>query len=488
MKRGVKEALPGGRVRLRGLPAAGPERVVAFISRYCRLTKGKGAGQRVQLRPWQRDIVESLFAEPRPRTGYVQVARKNGKSYLAACLALYALVADGEEGAEVYCVAGDERQARIVWNHARRMVQLDPELSKRVYVYRDSLQYQAADATLEPLPSEADLRQGLNPSFVVFDEVCGQRDSRLWDAMSLASGARARPLLLGITTPGFDRDSLAFRLYEHGKRGDDPDFFFRVFEPAGAGDWHDENRWHEANPALGDWLTVEEMRAAARITPESPFRRFRLGEWTEAERSWLPFRAWEACVDLERVVAEGEDIVAAFDGSYNGDSTAIVACTMSDPAHFFVIGEWASAGEGDDWVVDRVAVDAAVAAMFEKWNVVRFACDPPGWEREIGDWTDRYTGDIVKAFPTHVRSRMSPAVGSFYAAVAGRELTHDGDSRLATHLANCVLVDTPEGGVIRKQTRWSTRKIDLAVCAVVALDQRTRFEPPKQRSNKAVFV
>lgn len=484
----MKEALPGGRVRLVGLPSGGPERAVAFIERYCRVTKGVGAGDRVRLRGFQRDIVEGVFAERRPRYGYVQMARKNGKSFLAACMALYALVGDGEEGAEVYCVAGDERQARVVWNICRRMVELDTELAKRVYVYRDSLQYQAADSTLEPLPADAELRQGLNPSFVVFDEVHVQRDARLWDAMSLAMGTRDRPTLLGITTPGFDRDSLAFRLYEHGRTVDDPDFFFRTFEPPGPGDWKDESRWSAPNPALGDFLRIDDMRAAIRITGESAFRRYRLGEWVESEEAWLPWGAWQACAVDERVVPDGTKVVAAFDGSYNADSTGVVACTLEERPHFFVVGLWEAAGQGDDWVVDRVAVDGAVARLMERFDVVRLACDPPGWEREITEWSKRYGESVVVAFPTHVRQRMVPAVGAFYSAVASRSLSHDGDQRLASHLANCVLVDTPEGAVIRKATRWSTRKIDLAVCAVVAHDQVLRYEPPKRRSGKATFV
>lgn len=482
MRDGPKRRIAGGLVDLEGLPEGGSARVIAFVERFCRITKGSGARRNVRLRAWQCDLIEGMYGDSsRARRAYVQIPRKNGKSTLAACLALYHLVGDGEEGAEVYCVAGDERQARVVFGVARRMVELDPELSQRIQIYRDRLEYQATDSVLEPLPAEADLRLGINPSFVVFDEVGTQRNEDLWHAMSLAMGARERPLLLGITTPGVSTDSIAYKLYEYGLAGTDDEFFFEAYEAPLSCSVDDEDAWETANPALGDFLSLADMRSAVKVTREPEFRRFRLGQWVTQYGGWLPVGAWEHCEDKRRVVPPKSEIVAAFDGSYNGDSTAIVACTVQSPPHFFVINEWASAGQGDDWTVDREAVDSAVIDMFTRYKVVRFVCDPPGWEREISEWAHRYGSDVVKGVPTASRQRMVPAVGEFYAQVCAGAVTHDGDPRLTAHLSHCHIRETPDGGLLSKERRMSPLKIDLAICAVLALSERQRYEPPKPR-------
>ncbi len=113
--------------------------MIAFVERYLTTPKGTGARKRMQLRPWQREIVHGLFDEPRPRHGLVAIPRGNGKSTLAAALALYGLLADGVEGAQVLCVASDQRQAEIVFRAARRMVELNPELADRLQVFQRHL-------------------------------------------------------------------------------------------------------------------------------------------------------------------------------------------------------------------------------------------------------------------------------------------------------------------------------------------------------------
>jgi phage terminase large subunit-like protein len=110
------------------LPAAGGERVIAFVEEYVVLPHGKGARRHMVLRTWQRDIVRGLFDEPRPRQGLLSLSRGNGKTTLAAALALYGLFADGEESPQVLCVASDERQAGILFRTCRRMVELEPRL------------------------------------------------------------------------------------------------------------------------------------------------------------------------------------------------------------------------------------------------------------------------------------------------------------------------------------------------------------------------
>lgn len=485
MRDGPKTRLSGLPLDLSALPPAGAARVVAFAEAFCRLTKGADARSSVRLRRFQVEILAGLFDDPRPRRGYVQVARKNAKSTLAAIIGLYALVADGEEGAEVYALAGDERQARVVWNIARRMVELSPELRGVIQVYKDRLVHEASDSVFEPLSAEADLRQGLNPSLVVLDEVHVQRDDRLWESMSQAMGARRRPLLLGITTPGHDPDSLARRLYDYGREGADPAFYFRAFEPSDPDcSVTDERAWAEANPALGDWLDLDDMRAAARTTPEATFRRYRLGQWVGEVGAWLPAGTWEACAAPDVLVPDGAEVVLGFDGSASGDSTALIGCTVEDRPHLFVLGHWENEGD-PNWRVSRAEVDAAVAAAVDRYSVRRLAADPFGWRDAIERWAATYGPSVVLEYPTNAVQRMAPATDRFFVAVAERSVTHDGSSALARHVRNAHAKQTTHGAVVVKERRNSAKKIDLAVAAIVAHDQ-ARALPPTRRSRRLI--
>lgn len=477
MRDGPKVRLTGEPLDLRRLGTGG-DRVVRFIQRFCRITKGRKAGQLVRLLPWQKEVVHGIFDEPRRRQSYVSLGRKNGKSYLAACIGLYALLADGEQGAEVYAIAGDERQARVAWNLARRMVELDERLSGVVQVFADRLIHEPSDSVFEPLPADADLRLGLNPSCVLFDEVAVQRSDDLWLSMQLAMGARERPVMVGITTPGFNTDSLAWRLTEHGREGTDPDFYFREWSAPAGCDVHDVTAWRAANPSLGRFLTVADMRASARSTPEHAFRRFRLGQWTETAEAWLPFGRWGQLAAPDRVV-EGP-VVLAFDGSASGDSTALVGATIEPEPHVFVLNVWANPGD-ERWRVPRAEVDAAVARAFERFDVRELACDPWGWRSEIETWSKRHAGVIE--WPSNVAARMGPATDRFYQAVMEGRLSHDGDARLASHVGHATPKASPHGDLITKPSRNSPMKIDAAVCAVVAVD-RAAFhgsKPPKRR-------
>jgi phage terminase large subunit-like protein len=167
--------------------------------------------------------------------------RKNGKSALSSGVALYGLLF-GPQGGEVYSCAAEKDQAKIVFNMAKRMVELEPDLADAITCYRDVLEVKSTGSIYRALSAEAYSKEGLNPSLVIFDEVHAQPNSELWDVMALASGARVDPLLLGITTAGVMTDSsggesLCYGFYRHGQdvvQGltDDPSFCFVWWEPS----------------------------------------------------------------------------------------------------------------------------------------------------------------------------------------------------------------------------------------------------------------
>jgi phage terminase large subunit-like protein len=206
---------------LSGLGTARVTRAVRFCEGLL-VPKGKGARKRLRLRPRQREIVRAVLVAG-IRTAVVAIPRGNGKITLAAAIGLWALV-DEPEGAEVPTVAGvSERQAFIDFNTARRMVQLDPELSARVQVFQSKLSMPHHDASLYPLPAHADALLGANATMTIVDEF-GVIDADVSEPMRLASGKRAESTLLAIGTPPREPDSIMRVLVEHRRLDDDPTF------------------------------------------------------------------------------------------------------------------------------------------------------------------------------------------------------------------------------------------------------------------------
>jgi phage terminase large subunit-like protein len=321
--------------------------VAEFVERHCRITKGTHAGELVRLLPWQRDLIGDLFALERGRRcyrrAYIQMPRKNGKTFLMACVALYEAVF-GELGGEIYFVAGDRQQASRAFGEIRRIVEADPELRGLFTFYKHSAEIPTTGTVLRVLSADAGLQLGLEPSFVVFDEVAVQPNDRLWNAMSLGSGTREQPMIVGISTPGWERDSLAWRLYEHGSKVaagelDDPTFFFRAWEPSDPrADHTDPRTWAEANPSLDVFLHAEDFASAIASTDENEFRRFRLGQWTSSHSVAFGAGVWDAAA-AERRVPDGTDVVACFVAARQRDTVAIVGCTLQGP-HIFPIRIW----------------------------------------------------------------------------------------------------------------------------------------------------
>jgi len=304
-------------------------------------TKGPFARKAFDLRPWQETIVRKLFTE-RPdglrqfRTMLLMLPRKNGKSELAAALAIYFLLFDGEIGAEVYSAAADKDQAALVFNVAAEMIRNDPELmaeceildSQKRIVHRKSGSFYRA------ISAEAYSKHGFNASVVIYDELHAAPNRELWDVLSTSQGARAQPLMIAITTAGYDRHSILFELYDHASKVrdglvEDPTFLPFLFEAPKDADWQDERVWHEANPALGDFRSLEEMRtsaARAKAIPaqENTFRRLYLNQWTEQAERWISIAAWDACLAPPADLV-GRKCYVGMDLSSTKDLTALVA-------------------------------------------------------------------------------------------------------------------------------------------------------------------
>jgi phage terminase large subunit-like protein len=332
-----EEALAKGRVM---------EPVVDFIEAYGMITKDSVAGKAgspLILRDWQKSLLEHLFAWDddglRHRVSLVGMPRKQGKSALGAALGLYSLIL-GPRGGEIYSVASEKEQARIVFQDAKRTVEASPELSALTKLYRDAIELPSFGSVYRVLSADSASKEGYSPTTVIFDEVHAQPDRTLWDVFSLAMGARGKlATMIGITTAGVrsdrsGKDSIAFTLYNYGKRlasGEDKDdsFFMAWWEAPEGADHRDPETWRMANPGFGDLNAESDFHSAIKRTPEAEFRIKRCNQWVSTVETWLPAGAWDECAGEVNLTAEDE-IVLGFDGSYNGDASVIVGAVIPE--------------------------------------------------------------------------------------------------------------------------------------------------------------
>ena len=468
-----------------------------FAEAVCRVTKDSvaaPAGELLHLRDWQKELLNHALARRadgrfKHRVALVGMARKNGKSALAASMGLSALTLGGN-GSEIYSCAADRDQARIVFGTAKRMVELDPELSSMFTLYRDVIEYKDKGSVYRALSAEAYTKEGLNPSpIVIFDEVHAQPNRELWDVMSLAGGARSDSLLLGITTAGVKtqangQDSLAYSLYQYGQKlvkGElvDPSFFFAWWEPKNPeADHRDKQLWIQSNPGFADIVDAEDFESAVLRTPEAEFRTKRTNCFVSTATAWLPTGSWEALIDTERTPEQGEDVILAFDGAFSNDSTALIAWLLGgDKPHLMVVGIWERPEDAEQgWHVPVAEVEQTIIDTFRNSNyqTKEIVFDPARWQRTFMVLDEQ--GMPVVSYPNSAE-RMVPATQKFYEAVVNQSFTHDGDERMARHITNCVTKQSSRGVMVAKAS--SKRKVDAAVAAIFGYDRATQPAEPK---------
>ncbi|MEY4373215.1 MAG: hypothetical protein RL219_1984 [Actinomycetota bacterium] len=463
-----------------------------FIEAYAVIVKDSIAGsvgEPMVLRPWQQRLINGLLVEEngalKHRSALIGMPRKNGKSALLTGLALWQLYC-GPAGGEVYSVAGDREQARITFGAARRMIEMNDELTATSRVFRDAIEDTATGSVWRVLSSDAPLKEGLSPTLVLVDEVHVIGED-LWNVMALAGGSRREPLMVGITTAGTRTDSLgretiAYRLYQYGQRVatrevEDPSFYFAWWEPRAGSDADHRNPkvWAEANPGLGDIVSVADFESTVNRTSEGEFRTKRTNVWVVANESALPHGAWDKLA-APRELEAGEPIVIGFDGSYVGDSTAIVGCTQD--GYVFVLDSWERPQDDEHWRVPIADVETRLLDLCRTHNVLEVVCDPFRWQRSMQVLADE--GLPIIEWPTNAVARIVPAWQRFYDAVMDEQLHHDGDVRLARHMANMVLKRDNRGARPTKESKMSGRKIDLGIAAIIAYDRATRSEGPPQ--------
>jgi len=324
-------------------------KVVRFFHELLVHTAGPSVRQAFILEPWQEhEIIRPLFGEVvwsvewgcyvrRYRVAYIVMARKNGKSELAAGIVLYLLVGDDEEAAEIYGAAKDTKQAYKVYRPVQRMVQLSPVLSKRLKENKAARRIydEKSGSYYEIITADAEGELGHNPHGFVLDEVLSQPDRTLWDSLRTAAGARGQALFLAITTETNKPQSFGADLIDEAERVQDdparaPHIFAWVRKTPQEADPFDETNWGHANPALGRFKSITEMRTQAleaRNDPakENAWRQLQLNQRVAQVSRWLPLHLWDAAAGMvDEASLKGRTCFAGLDLASTTDLAAWV--------------------------------------------------------------------------------------------------------------------------------------------------------------------
>ena len=491
------------------------DRAVKFIENL-RHTKGKWAGTRFWLLPWQEQLIRDIFGVVKPdgnrqfRTAFVEIPKKNGKSELAAAVALYLLYADNEPSAEVYGAAADRQQASIVFDVANQMVQMTPALMKRSKIMgatKRIVNYSNA-GFYQVLSAEVGTKHGLNVSGLVFDELHAQPTPHLYNVLTKGSGdAREQPLFFLITTAGTDRNSICYAIHTKAKdilenRRVDASFYPVIYGIEDDDDWSDEAKWRKANPSLGYTIPLDRVRDAYREASQNPaeenvFRQLRLCQWVTSTVRWIPDHIYEQgnCpIDLESL--KGRDCYGGLDLSSSGDITAFVLmfppCTETEPYYmlpFFWVPEdtiplrvkrasvpydvWVRQGylmstEGN--VIHYGFIEKVIEQLGELYHIREIAFDRWGAVQMVQNLEG--AGFTVVPIGQGYRD-MSPPTKAFYELLMKGEIIHGGNP-VMRWMAGNVVVETDPAGNIKPTKAKSAEKIDGIVAAIMALDRCIR--------------
>ena len=491
------------------------QRAVEFI-RCLKHTKGRWRGQAFDLLPWQETIIRDVFGTVKEdgfrqyNTAYVEIPKKNGKSELAAGVALYMTCGDNEWGAEVYGCASDRQQASIVFDVAVDMVEQCPALKKRIKPVMSvkRLVYKPTNSFYQVLSAEAYTKHGLNVHAVIFDELHSQSNRELFDVMTKGSGdARTQPLFFLITTAGTDRHSVCFEQHQKAEdilcgRKADPTFYPVIYGAADDADWTSEEVWYRANPSLGHTIDIGKVRNAclsARDNPaeENIFRQLRLNQWVKQSTRWMQMEKWDACAfPVDEGELLGRECYGGLDLSSSIDITAFVLVfpPRDDTERyvflpFFWIPEenmarrvrrdhvpydvWEKQGflettEGD--VIHYGFIESFIEDLGKRFHIKEIAFDRWGAVQMVQNLEG--LGFTVVPFGQGFKD-MSPPTKRLMELVLERNVAHGGHPVLRWMMDN-IFVRTDPAGNIKPDKEKSTEKIDGAVAAVMALDRAVR--------------
>ncbi|ANG97774.1 terminase [Brucella pseudogrignonensis] len=502
------------------------ERVIQFIE-LLRVPSGEGQGGQLLLRPWQKQFISDLYAPHdakglrRVRRALLSVARKNGKTAIIAAIALAHLIGpEAIQNGEIYSAANDREQAAQVFKFIRQLVDADEELSQALDVVPSTktVVCKSNGSFYRALSAEAGTKHGLNPSVWIYDELAQSKNQELYEVMNTSQGARQEPLGIVISTQSPDPEHPLSKLIDDGLVADDQTVLVHLYCADDDADIMDVNAWNAANPALGDFRSIEDLKAlavqASRMkTMESSFRNLYLNQRVDQTSPLIPRSEWKACQTDGTLIA-GERAFFALDLSGVHDLTSLVGVSADasedrlkawnwKPQEFLLdhakrdrapYDVWAAEGWLDTppgRAIDYAYVAQRIAEIREEYDIVGLAYDRWRIEQLLVEFqrigVDVYIDGKDKPFDGALRlvpwgqgyRDMSPAVEALEASVIHRRLKHDGNPVLTFCFANAIVATDASGN--RKLDKSKTRfRIDGAVASAMAIGLKAREVTPEE--------
>lgn len=492
--------------------------------------KGPKGGQPFLLMPSQKGLVANIFGWKRAdgtrrfREVFYFVGRKNGKSILAAGIALYLLLSDHEWGPEIYSIASDQDQAMFVFGPAAEMVRKDEAFlgkwlqvfdgNKTIACVQNNGFYRASTSTPHS-------KHGGNAHGVINDEYHAQKSDELIEVMMTSTGARLQPLILHTTTAGYDQQSGCYKKYRYACQVRDglirdPRFLPAIYELATEDDWTDERNWPKANPNLGvsvqwDFLRAEVAKAQALPSYENTVRRLYFNQWTQQSVRWLPMDRWRKCageVDLDEL--KGRHCFAALDLASTTDLCALVLLfpprtgVKEKPivVPFFWVPEenarlralrdgvdyltwiregWIEATPGD--VTDYDVIRQRINELREWFVIDKLAIDP--WNATQLATQLMADGFEVAFFRQGYKSMNEPSK-RLEVWVIGKGFVH-GAHPVLDWMADNVAITTDPAASIKPCKKTSTERIDGIVALVMAIGLTIGDEGPSVYEQRGVI-
>ncbi|MFN7178365.1 terminase large subunit [Hyphomonas sp.] len=485
------------------------DRAVRWIETFCRHRKGEWAGKPLKLAPWQRRIIRQLFGWfgadgfRKHRTAWIEVPRKNGKSTLASAIALFLLVGDKEPAAEIYSIAGSEKQAKLVYDDAVAMVGGHPRLAAVIEATKRGMVHGESDSSFKPLGKAN--QHGLNPHGVIGDEVHEWKGRDQYEAMTTAQGTRRQPLSVFITTAGHDLASLCGELHLTALQVRQgllyrPDLYVRIFAAAANDNWEDEATWAKANPGLKHGAPkLSALRDAYRKAKQSKaeensFKRLHLNIWTDSVTAWISRENWDdraRPIDWQKLVGArcyaGLDLAKVKDLSalallFPPDNPAapgkwvlalkywcpadnIRERTKTDGVNYQAWADMGLITATDGEVTDFDRIEADIQALRKLFQIEGLGFDPFMAQQLVQHLID--TGlpcaEVRQGFLT-----LGPPTAELERMVIGDELVHGGHAIMNWNVANTVLVIDDAGNMKPSKVK-SVRRIDGVAATLNAL-------------------
>lgn len=477
-----------------------------FFSEHLCFIEGDKAGEPFNLELWQQSITANLFGWKRPdgtrryRESFIFVPRKNGKTPFTAGIVNYCAFCDGEPGAQIYSAAAEKEQASLIFRHASGMINRNPELKQRCRIYRTykSIEFYQGDTIYKALSADADTKHGLNAHLVIVDELHAQPNRDLVDVLVTSSASRRQPLIVYITTAGFDKHSICFEKYDYAVKVRDgviEDRYFLpvIYESLAEDDWQDEKIWAKANPNIGISVSIDYLRRECKRAQDSPayentFRRLHLNQWTEQDVRWLNIDRWNACAgDVKLDELTGLQCYGALDLGATSDLTALVLLFCEGGRWrllpFFWVPEdtvkrrtqkdrvpydvWVKRGymkttPGNTTDYDFIRKD--INELGDKYGIKKLAIDRLFQGAQLSNQLITDGFDVVSFNQSFLA--MAAPTKAFDELVLSGKLEH-GNHPVLNWMAHNVAVETDVNGNIKPSKKKSYEKIDGIVCCVM---------------------